>query len=40
MPVFDVWRDDVAAPSFTSDQALANAPRKSQDQFMIGKVVE
>jgi aspartyl-tRNA(Asn)/glutamyl-tRNA(Gln) amidotransferase subunit C len=39
-PVFDVWRDDVAAPSFTCEQALANAPRKSGDQFMIGKVVE
>jgi aspartyl-tRNA(Asn)/glutamyl-tRNA(Gln) amidotransferase subunit C len=40
MPVFDVWREDAVQASFTSDQALANAPRKSQDQFMIGKVVE
>ncbi len=40
MPVFDVWREDVATPGFTSEQALANAPRKTLDQFMIGKVVE
>lgn len=40
MPVFDVWREDAAAPSFTVEQALANAPRKVVDQFMIGKVVE
>ena len=40
IPMFDVWREDVARPGFTRDQALANAPRKSADQFMIGKVVE
>ncbi len=40
MPVFDVWREDVAVPGFTAEQALANAPRKTLDQFMIGKVVE
>ncbi len=39
-PVFDVWREDVAMESFTCEQALSNAPRKSGDQFMIGKVVE
>jgi len=40
MPVYDVWREDVARPGFTAEQALSNAPRKSSDQFMIGKVVE
>ncbi len=40
MPVFDVWREDVAGESFTQEQALSNAPRKTADQFMIGKVVE
>jgi hypothetical protein len=30
----------VAGPSFTQEQALSNAPRKTADQFMIGKVVE
>ncbi len=39
-PVFDVWREDVSRPGFTCEQALANAPRKTPDQFMIGKVVE
>jgi aspartyl-tRNA(Asn)/glutamyl-tRNA(Gln) amidotransferase subunit C len=40
MPVFDVWREDVARPGFTAEQALSNAPRRTADQFMIGKVVE
>ncbi len=39
-PVFDVWREDEPVPGFTCEQALANAPRKTADQFMIGKVVE
>jgi aspartyl-tRNA(Asn)/glutamyl-tRNA(Gln) amidotransferase subunit C len=40
LPVYDVWRADIAKPSFTQDEALANAPRRSNDQFMMGKVVE
>lgn len=40
MPVFDVWRQDESRPGFTAEQALANAPRRTADQFMIGKVVE
>ncbi|MDB6118925.1 MAG: glutamyl-tRNA(Gln) amidotransferase, subunit [Verrucomicrobiaceae bacterium] len=40
IPMFDVWREDVSRPGFTCAEALANAPRKSADQFMIGKVVE
>jgi aspartyl-tRNA(Asn)/glutamyl-tRNA(Gln) amidotransferase subunit C len=40
MPVFDVWREDAARPGFTADEALANAPRRSGDQFQITKVVE
>jgi aspartyl-tRNA(Asn)/glutamyl-tRNA(Gln) amidotransferase subunit C len=40
MPVFDVWREDVSRPGFDADQALANAPRRSGDQFQITKVVE
>ena len=39
-PVFDVWREDEAMPSFSCEEALGNAPRRSGDQFMIGKVVE
>jgi aspartyl-tRNA(Asn)/glutamyl-tRNA(Gln) amidotransferase subunit C len=39
-PVFDVWREDIARPGFTQDEALLNAPRRAGDQFMITKVVE
>lgn len=40
MPVFDVWRQDESRPGFTAEQALSNAPKKTADQFVIGKVVE
>lgn len=40
MPVYDVWREDASRPGFTAEQALSNAPRRTSDQFMIGKVVE
>jgi aspartyl-tRNA(Asn)/glutamyl-tRNA(Gln) amidotransferase subunit C len=36
----DVWRDDEARESFTNEQALANAPKKSQGQFLMPRVVE
>lgn len=39
-PVFDVWRDDEPRASFTNEQALANAPRKLQGQFLMPRVVE
>lgn len=40
-PVFDAMREDVARDhSFTADEALANAPERSQDQFKVVKVVE
>jgi aspartyl-tRNA(Asn)/glutamyl-tRNA(Gln) amidotransferase subunit C len=40
MPVFDVWRADVALPGLSAEEALLNAPRRSGDQFQITKVVE
>jgi aspartyl-tRNA(Asn)/glutamyl-tRNA(Gln) amidotransferase subunit C len=40
MPVYDVWRDDEPRASFTNGQALANAPKKSQGQFLMPRVVE
>ena len=40
MPVFDVIRPDETRPSFTQEQALANAPRRAMDQFQIPKVIE
>jgi len=39
-PVFDVWRDDEPRAGFTNEQALANAPKKSQGQFQMPRVVE
>jgi aspartyl-tRNA(Asn)/glutamyl-tRNA(Gln) amidotransferase subunit C len=39
-PVFDVWRNDEPGESFANEQALANAPRKSQGQFQMPRVVE
>jgi aspartyl-tRNA(Asn)/glutamyl-tRNA(Gln) amidotransferase subunit C len=40
MPVYDVWREDVSRESFTNEQALANAPKKSHGQFLMPRVVE
>lgn len=40
MPVLDVVRDDATANSFTSEQALNNAPQKKQGQFQMPRVVE
>jgi aspartyl-tRNA(Asn)/glutamyl-tRNA(Gln) amidotransferase subunit C len=39
-PVFDVMREDVARESLDRDEALANAPAKTSDQFLVPKVVE
>lgn len=40
MPVYDVWRDDEPRESFTNAEALANAPKKAQGQFLMPRVVE
>lgn len=40
MPVYDVWREDEPTAGFTMPEALANAPRKSSDQFLMPRVVE
>ena len=40
MPIYDVWRADEAVAGFTMPEALANAPRKSADQFLMPRVVE
>lgn len=40
-PVFDVIREDMARDqSFTAEEALRNAPERSQDQFKVVKVIE
>jgi aspartyl-tRNA(Asn)/glutamyl-tRNA(Gln) amidotransferase subunit C len=40
MPVYDIWREDESHSDFTSDQALSNAPRQSNGQFLMPRVVE
>ena len=36
----NAWREDVAADSLPAEQALANAPRRSGDQFEVGAIQE
>ena len=36
----DVFRDDVPRPSIPHDAALANAPERTPDFFVVPKVVE
>jgi aspartyl-tRNA(Asn)/glutamyl-tRNA(Gln) amidotransferase subunit C len=40
VPVFNVFRDDKPHDCFTAEEALANAPRKSNNLFIVPKVVE
>jgi aspartyl-tRNA(Asn)/glutamyl-tRNA(Gln) amidotransferase subunit C len=39
-PTFNVFREDASRDGFTSEQALANAPRKANGLFVVTKVVE
>ena len=39
-PVHNVFRADVERPGFTPAEALANAPKKANDLFIVTKVVE
>jgi aspartyl-tRNA(Asn)/glutamyl-tRNA(Gln) amidotransferase subunit C len=38
--VFNVFREDAVRPGLSTAQALANAPRKANDLFVVTKVVE
>lgn len=38
--VFNVFREDEVRPGLTAAEALANAPRKANDLFVVTKVVE
>ena len=40
IPVFNVFREDVPRDWFTAEEALANAPRKANNLFIVPKVVE
>ncbi|CAN5454965.1 hypothetical protein BH20VER3_BH20VER3_14840 [soil metagenome] len=37
--IFDVWREDVARPGLTQEEALRNAPRSAQGLFIVPKVI-
>lgn len=39
-PVENVWREDVAVAGFTPEEALANAPKKRRNEFVVPRVVE
>ena len=38
--VFNVFRKDESRPGFTSEVALANAPRQANGLFIVPKVIE
>lgn len=40
LPVFNVFREDAPREWFTAEQALSNAPRKTNGLFIVPKVVE
>ena len=40
IPVFNVLREDQPGECFTAEQALSNAPRQSNNLFIVPKVVE
>ncbi|MFT4639750.1 MAG: aspartyl-tRNA(Asn)/glutamyl-tRNA(Gln) amidotransferase subunit C [Verrucomicrobiales bacterium] len=39
-PVLNVTRPDVARPSLDPEDALRNAPKANNDQFIVAKVIE
>ena len=40
VPIFNVFREDQPCQWFTAAEALANAPRRANDLFIVTKVVE
>jgi aspartyl-tRNA(Asn)/glutamyl-tRNA(Gln) amidotransferase subunit C len=40
VPMFNVFREDEPRDWFTAEEALANAPRKADNLFIVPKVVE
>jgi len=40
VPMFNVFREDEPHDWFTADEALANAPHKANQLFIVTKVVE
>ena len=39
VPVVNVFRDDVAAPCLTPEQALAGAPAAEQGRFRVPRIL-
>ena len=39
-PVTNVWREDVARPGLTQEEAIGNAPEARDGMFVVPKVVE
>jgi len=40
VPIFNVFRKDEPGKCFTAEEALANAPQKANQLFIVTKVVE
>ena len=40
LPIFNVFREDTPRDWFTAEEALTNAPRKTNGLFIVPKVVE
>lgn len=40
IPVRNVFREDVAGPSLTADEAVSNSPEREDDYFVVPQVVE
>ena len=40
VPVENVWRDDVVLPSLPREEALHNAPRRQEGQFLIPPIFD
>ena len=40
VPIFNVFREDTARDWFTAAEALSNAPRQTNNLFIVTKVVE
>ncbi len=40
VPLFNVTRPDESRPSFTNEEALLNAPARSNGLFVVPKIVE
>jgi aspartyl-tRNA(Asn)/glutamyl-tRNA(Gln) amidotransferase subunit C len=40
VPIFNVFREDEPGPCFTAEEALSNAPRKTNQLFIVTKVLE